>query len=147
MNDDNIDDVLISAPYAGWDRKNPEAPTGKVYAVFGSKTGRFCAADGENISDPDFKSKSTNEGFQCLFEAESRGFGSTLDINEYNNKKVLHAAASESDEIFKVEILDVFRLGLGSQLYYYLSLSLAITGLNSAIYQSRHDHFKPFSKI
>ena len=94
-----------------WDRKNPEAPTGKVYAVFGSTTGRFCAADSENISDQDFRSKSTNEGFQCLFEAESRGFGSTLDINEYNNKKVLHAAASESDEIFKVEILDVYRLG------------------------------------
>ena len=49
-------------------RKNPEAPTGKVYAVFGSATGRFCAADGENISNQDFKSKSTNEGFQCLFE-------------------------------------------------------------------------------
>jgi hypothetical protein len=31
-------------------------------------------------------------------QAESRGFGSTLDINEYNNKKVLHAAASESDD-------------------------------------------------
>ena len=53
----------------------------------------------------------SREKFWTLIEAESRGFGSTLDVNEYNNKKVLHAAASESDEIFKVEILDVYRLG------------------------------------
>ena len=57
MNDDNIDDVLISAPYAGWDRANPDGPTGKVYAVFGSKNGHFCAADADSSTN-DFKSKS-----------------------------------------------------------------------------------------
>ena len=42
----------------GWDRKNSEATTGKVYAVFGDKNENFCAADNDT--------KSNNEGLVII---------------------------------------------------------------------------------
>ena len=59
VNGDGLQDLFISAPYAGWDREEPNKSTGKVYTIFGNRNKDFCD---ETSSD------SSSSGFQCLSE-------------------------------------------------------------------------------
>ena len=111
INNDGIEDLVVSAPYAGWDRKFPEKETGKVFVTFGSKSGQFCAA----IDDK----KSTNDGFHCLANSHTNTYikkakelGANVKVHNSESHKVLHVAATGSDKVFGVDINEMYRYKL-----------------------------------